>query len=133
MYVSSEFLPGYSYDLGNAWLLSIAVFVLGAAIIVIGGLQFRRASTTVNPFTPEKTTSLVVTGLYGFSRNPMYVGFFLLLLAVAIFLENTITLIFLPLFVLVINRFQIRQEEKILETIFGVEYRQYVKRVRRWI
>jgi len=133
MYLSAEQLPGYRFELGSTWLLSVTIFLLGVAVIAISGLQFRKASTTVNPLTPEKSSALVVTGLYRISRNPMYIGFFLFLLSICIYLANIVTLVFLPLFVLVINRFQIQPEEKVLETIFGDEYRQYSNRVRRWI
>ena len=133
MYVSAALFPTFAFELDNAWFLSAAVFFLGIAIIAISGIQFRKASTTVNPLTPEKTSSLVVTGIYGFSRNPMYVGFFLFLLSVSIFLANVVTLVFLPLFVLIMNRYQIQPEEKVLETIFGDKYRQYLDSVRRWL
>ena len=133
MYVSSVIFPGFAFELEYSLFIALGVFLFGVAIVALGGLQFRRASTTVNPFTPEKTSSLVVTGIYRFSRNPMYVGFFLFLLAISILIANVVTLVFLPLFVLTINRFQIRPEEQVLETIFGDEYRQYLKSVRRWI
>jgi len=133
MYVSSELFPSYAFELENAWFLSTVVFFLGVSITAISGLQFRKSSTTVNPLTPEKTSCLVVTGIYRFSRNPMYVGFFLFLFSVSIYLTNVVTLFFLPLFSLIINKFQIQPEEKVLETIFGDEYRQYLKSVRRWV
>ena len=133
MYVSSKLFTGYAYTLDYVWMLSAVMFVSGVVIIAISGLQFRKSSTTVNPLTPEKTSSLVVTGLYAYSRNPMYVGFFLFLLSFGILLENFVALVFLPLFIMVINRVQIRPEEKTLEMIFGDEYRRYMESVRRWI
>jgi len=62
--------------------LSVLLFTAGLVLIAMAGRLFRKASTTVNPLTPEKTSKLVTSGLYRFSRNPMYVGFWLWLLAV---------------------------------------------------
>lgn len=133
MYASSIMFPGFSYGLKHGWVVSLFVCILGLTIIGISGMQFRQASTTVNPLTPDKTNTLVVTGIYAYSRNPMYVGFFLFLVSVEILIANFVALIFLPLFIVVINRLQIQPEEKALERMFGDEYRQYLKDVRRWI
>ena len=70
-------------------------------------------------------------GVYRFTRNPMYLGMVLVLIGWAVFLASPITLIFVPLFVLYINRFQITPEERVLTSIFGAEYVDYKNRVRR--
>jgi protein-S-isoprenylcysteine O-methyltransferase Ste14 len=76
---------------------------------------------------------LVTTGVYRFTRNPMYLGLLLTLLAWAAFLFNPVALLFVPIFVLYINRFQIKPEEQVLSSLFGAEYMAYKGRVRRWL
>ena len=113
--------------------LAIAILFAGALIVALGGLQFRRVGTTVNPMKPQSSSGLVVTGLYSVSRNPMYVGFVLFLFAWGVYLGNFLSFSVLPVFVWLMNRMQIVPEEKILEQHFQDQYRDYKKRVRRWI
>ena len=87
----------------------------------------------MNPRTPDKATSLVSGGIYRFSRNPMYLGFLLLLAAWFFYVENWAAAILLPLFVLYMNRFQIAPEERALVAMFGPEFITYTQRVRRWM
>ena len=84
----------------------------GSAIVLAGVLTFRRMKTTVNPFTPEASTTMVTLGIYRFTRNPMYLGFLLVLTGWAIHLSNLLAFAFLPLFVWYMNRFQIQPEEE---------------------
>jgi protein-S-isoprenylcysteine O-methyltransferase Ste14 len=96
--------------------------------------SFRRAQTTVDPTRPAKASALVVGGVYRLSRNPMYLGFLLLLLAWGVYLSHLPSLLLAPLaFVLYLNRFQITPEERALESLFGDEYRAYKREVRRWL
>lgn len=94
---------------------------------------FRRARTTVNPTRPGSSTVLVVSGVYRFTRNPMYLGFLLMLLGAAAQLENAAAFIVWPAFVLYLNRFQIRPEEEALRALFGEAFIRYQSRVRRWL
>lgn len=114
-------------------VIAIAFVVLGVAIVLAGVIQFRRASTTVNPVKPEDSSSLVVTGVYARTRNPMYLGFALVLAGWAVFLANLLTLVGVIAFVLYIDRFQIVPEERALHTRFGLQFDDYRRRVRRWI
>jgi protein-S-isoprenylcysteine O-methyltransferase Ste14 len=82
---------------------------------------------------PDSTSSLVVSGIYKYTRNPMYLGFLLLLLGWAIFLSNLASFALLPAFVVYMNHFQIRPEERALGCLFAHEYQPYLARVRRWI
>ena len=113
----------------------VAAFMLagaGIAVALAGVLAFRRADTTVDPRVPQQTSSLVIKGIYRYSRNPMYLGFLLLLTALACYLINIAALAMLPLFVLYMNRLQIVPEERYLLEKFGAEYQVYTKQVRRW-
>lgn len=116
-------------------LLMVAgtMFVLGALFPVAGVIAFRRARTTVDPRTPEASSALVSSGIYRYSRNPMYVGFALWLLAWSIFLGSGWALLGVVGFVLYMNRFQIAPEERALRDLFGDTFRDYEQRVRRWL
>ena len=114
----------------TAFLLLVAAAVL----VVIGGVvAFRRAKTTVNPMKPDTASSLVVSGIYRYTRNPMYLGFLLLLMAWAAALSNVLALVSLLAFVLYMNRFQIVPEERMLASRFAQDYAEYRARVRRWL
>jgi len=111
----------------------IAIGVLGGATAFAGDMEFRRVKTTINPFKPENTTALVTSGVYRFTRNPMYFGLTLIVLGWAAFLCSAWALAGPIFFVLYINRFQIEPEERILSAKFGAAYSDYVSRVRRWL
>ena len=117
---------------GRKWL-ALSFAIIGAIIIVAGVASFRRAQTTINPMKPESSSSLVVSGIYKFSRNPMYLGFLFVLAGWAVFLSNALAFIFLPVFTCYMNRFQIEPEEKALAAKFGQECVHYKSRVRRWL
>jgi protein-S-isoprenylcysteine O-methyltransferase Ste14 len=110
-----------------------AITLIGAFFCIAGVVSFRLAKTTVNPLKPEKATSLVSSGIYRVSRNPMYVGFALFLLAWAVYLASLWALVGVPAYVLYINRFQIAPEERALTALFGGEFEEYRLRVRRWL
>jgi len=113
--------------------LAIGLAVLGACLDIAGLVAFRRARTTMNPLRPQASTALVRGGIYRFTRNPMYVGLLTILLAWAAYLGSLAALAGLPAFVLYIDRFQIRPEERILAGLFGDEFAAYCRAVRRWL
>ncbi len=113
--------------------LAILMTLSGLAVALAGVVSFHRAETTVNPFMPEKSTALVSSGIYRFSRNPMYLGMLLVLLAWALWLTAPLALVGPALFVIWITRFQIIPEERALRARFGPEFDAYCRRVRRWI
>lgn len=133
MYVLRWLIDLWNFDFEGQILSTVLVFIVGVVIVIVGGYQFRKASTTVNPLQLEKSSQLVTNGIYRFSRNPMYVGFLLILLAWALFLGSAIAFLLLPVFLALITKVQILPEESMLEEIFGEEYINYKKRVRRWI
>ncbi|WP_454254926.1 methyltransferase family protein [Pseudomonas sp. Marseille-Q8238] len=113
--------------------LSVALVALGLFFCLAGLVSFRRAKTTINPLRPARASALVSSGIYRISRNPMYVGFALFLLALAAGLASAWSLIGVVGFMLFIGRFQITPEERALNGLFGDEYSAYQRRVRRWI
>jgi protein-S-isoprenylcysteine O-methyltransferase Ste14 len=112
-----------------AWLLGLS----GALICVLGVVEFRRAKTTVDPINPGAASSLVRTGIYRRTRNPMYVGFLLILAAWAIATGNFGSFLVLPAFVFYLNRFQIKPEERALTSVFGDDFKSYCAEAPRWI
>lgn len=112
---------------------STLVGLLGIGICLAGVLAFRRARTTVDPMHPAAASTLVVRGIYHRTRNPMYLGFVLVLLAWAMFLSKLSAWLVLPLFVLYLNRFQIAPEEHALRERFGPAFDAYAAKVRRWL
>ena len=112
---------------------AVTIALAGGGFSLAGVISFRRARTTVNPMKPETTSSLVCSGIYGVTRNPMYVGLLLVLVAWAVFLSSAWALLGPLAFVLYINRFQIAPEERVLSAIFGTGYSAYKSRVRRWL
>ena len=134
MWGTARFWPRLSFDLPAARLLAALIAVSGIAICTLGVVSFRRARTTVDPTRPAKASALVVSGIYRLSRNPMYLGFLLLLLAWGVYLSHLLSLLVAPpAFVLYLNRFQIPSEEQALESLFGDDYRAYRQEVRRWL
>jgi protein-S-isoprenylcysteine O-methyltransferase Ste14 len=107
--------------------------LVGLGMCAMGVISFRRAGTTVNPTTPGAASSLVRSGVYRLTRNPMYLGFALLLAGCAVWLANGLALGLVPAFVLYMNRYQIEPEERALTLRFGDEFRAYASHVRRWL
>lgn len=115
------------------WWMALVPALAGGLFAFAGVAAFRRARTTVNPVTPQATSAIVTTGVYRHSRNPMYVGFLLVLTGWGIYLGNLCAALLLPLFIAYMNRFQIAPEERALSAKFGSGYADYMRRVRRWL
>ena len=108
----------------------IAVMVALGLIIVALGL-FRRESTSPEPWKPS--SALVTSGIYRFTRNPMYLGMALLHLGIAMMLASPGAVVGLVLALIVIGKFVIPREEAYLAEPFGADYDAYRRKVRRWI
>ncbi|MCF6209142.1 MAG: isoprenylcysteine carboxylmethyltransferase family protein [Gammaproteobacteria bacterium] len=122
-------------QIGGAWVLPLSAVlgIAGTGIILMSGVLFLRAKTTVHPTHPEKTSALVISGVYQISRNPMYLGLLLILLAWGVFLGSLPAFVPILLFIGTITKYQIVFEEQALENNFGDSYRRYKSKVRRWI
>ncbi|MFV3333063.1 methyltransferase family protein [Pseudomonas sp. NY15437] len=117
---------------GRLWL-ALLVVLAGAAVCLAGVASFRRARTTVNPLKPESASALVISGIYRHTRNPMYLGFAIILLGWCVLLGSAWAVLGVAAFVLYIGRFQIRPEERALRELFGAEFDAFCSRVRRWV
>ena len=119
----------------RTWRIGIAagLVVAGFAFSVPAVFSFRAARTTIGPHRIENASRLVTGGVFGLSRNPMYLGLALQLLGWAAFLATPSALVGPVLFVAWITRFQIVPEERLLSARFGTAYDAWRRRVRRWI
>ena len=113
--------------------LALPLVAIGVWLDLNGVLAFLRARTTVSPLQPGKTSAIVDTGAYRFTRNPMYLGMAAMLTGGAIYLAAPLALLGPVAFVAYITRFQIQPEERALLAKFGEPYRAYCQSVRRWL
>ncbi len=113
-------------------LSSLVCIFAGIMIALLGVLQFRQAQTTIFP-TPKQTTTLVTSGIYRYTRNPMYLGMAFALIGCVIYFGHLYLLIWVASFVAYLTQFQIKPEERILTEKFADEYVHYQQQVRRWI
>lgn len=133
MWLQKRFIGGTHFEFTYQKEISWGIFLIGIFIGLSAVYSFKKAKTSTNPLNPEKASSLVVKGLYNYTRNPMYVAMLFVLLAFFLRLGNVVNLVIIALYVWYITEFQIKPEEKALTTIFGNDYVQYKSRVRRWI
>ncbi len=131
MWIATRSRPGYAF--GTFQIVALFFFGLGISFCVAGVAAFRKAQTTVDPTTPAAAVRIVTRGVYRISRNPMYVGFLLLLFGWAVFLAHPLGFVFPTLFVLYLNRFQIGPEERALGQKFGPAYQAYRRSTPCWL
>ena len=114
-------------------IVSVVILIIGLIVIVSPVVDFIKSKTTVNPVKFKNVNRLVTTGIYRYSRNPMYLGMILIIISTTIYYLNFLS-VFSPLiFYIWINKFQINREEIFLEDKFGSEYLKYKSKTRRWI
>ena len=133
MWLAHRAAPSGDFALPAHNLFAIILIVVGFATSMSGVVTFRHARTTTNPTKPQLSSSLVTWGVYAITRNPMYLGLLIILTGWAMFLSNAPAFLLLAVFVLYINHFQIKPEERTLAVLFGQDYVAYQGRVRRWI
>ena len=133
MWKIAKVCPSLDVPLFIREVIAGVLLLVGAGIALPGFVAFIRARTTFNSMKPKATSSLVTGGIYRFTRNPMYVSLLFILVAWAIFLSSAWALVGPVAFVLYINRFQIKPEERALAAMFGAAYAEYKGRVRRWL
>ena len=114
-------------------LISIFIVFVGILILLNPVLKFKKSKTTINPIKFKKVNKLVTSGIYKYSRNPMYLGLLMIVISSTIFYLNIYSILTPLFFYLWINRFQIKREEIFLTEKFGKEYLSYKNMTRRWI
>jgi protein-S-isoprenylcysteine O-methyltransferase Ste14 len=119
-------IMSFPYNLAGA-----LVAVLGLGVTLSGARLFSRIGTNIKTFNEPGT--LVTGGAFRWTRNPMYLGFLLLLTGIAILLGAATPFAAVALFALVADRWYIAFEERALERKFGAAYAAYRQTTRRWI
>jgi protein-S-isoprenylcysteine O-methyltransferase Ste14 len=133
MWVAARLLPAIHLA-GQRRLLPTAICaVCGVIVALLGFSALHQANTTINPVNPERASSLVTSGIYRYTRNPMYVGLTALLVAWTIWLSVPWVIFGPAVFMLYLTRFQIIPEERAMSSKFGRDYDEYRRRVRRWL
>ena len=133
MWLGASHVPGFNFQFRFQSLVGWIIGLLGVIVCLLGVLEFKRAKTTVNPTKPQSSSSLVRRGIYGLTRNPMYLGFLLILAGWATAMGSFVAFMALPAFVVYMNRFQIEPEERALTSIFGDDFKKYCSEARRWV
>ncbi|HVM45875.1 MAG TPA: isoprenylcysteine carboxylmethyltransferase family protein, partial [Candidatus Thermoplasmatota archaeon] len=113
------------------WLGGATLAAAGTALVLAGYATQTRAGTDPIPFHP--TTRIVTHGAYRYTRNPMYLGFALATLGLAILADSAWALLAAPAGLVLVDRLVVVREERYLERKFGEEYLAYKRRVRRWL
>ena len=131
IYFSKSFSPGYSFE--NSNMISVIFLLFGLGIFSAAVQSFKKHKTTINPLSPDKASSLVNSGIFSYSRNPMYLGMLLILLSVSFKFNISGGLFISFLFKIYITRFQIIPEEEAMAKLFGEEFITYKNQTRRWI
>lgn len=133
MWAARRALPSLGHSSRWTFLAALTLFATGAAVAIAGLLAFRRARTTSNPVRPDKASALVTSGIYRYTRNPMYVGFACATLGWAAYLGHALAPLGAVAFVAWMNRYQIPHEERALASLFGDAFQRYCIQVRRWL
>ncbi|MEH6591014.1 MAG: isoprenylcysteine carboxylmethyltransferase family protein [Halioglobus sp.] len=131
IFALNEFLPGPRFTGVLSQGIGGLIIVCGLALLVMAGGLFKQAGTDLVPF--KNVSALVTTGIYRFTRNPMYLGMALVLLGTAITVGALTTLPIPAIFMLIIQYRFILPEEAMLEPLFPEDFPAYRKKVRRWI
>ena len=128
---SKPFFREYS-NVNNS-SISILFFLIGIACFFFAIKLFKKHNTTISPLKPEKATSLIVSGIYMYSRNPMYLGMLFILISTSIRFNIIGGIISISTFIIYITKFQIIPEEEQLKRIFGEKFLNYKKKTRMWL
>ena len=119
--------------LPNQDITAIIIFLIGMLILINPIFKFIKSKTTIDPIKFKKVNKLITSGIYKYSRNPMYLGLLMLVTSTSIFYLNIFSITTPFFFYYWINRFQIKREEIFLTEKFGKEYLLYKTKTRRWI
>ncbi len=133
MYGLKEMMPGLKITVPFVGFVSIGLASIAIFVGVAGVMEFHKAKTTVNPVKPESASTVVDSGIFSYTRNPMYVALLLVIIALGLWWQHLSVILCSVLFVAYMNRFQIKPEERALERLFGEDYVDYKNQVRRWI
>ena len=131
IYFSRNIFP----DIKNIifYILSLFFIILGPFILISAVRSFKAEQTTINPININNASSLVISGVFKYSRNPMYLGMVFILLALSFRFNLVGGILFTSIFIMYITKFQIIPEEAAMKSIFGEDFNKYKNKTRRWI
>ncbi len=133
IYLVNRYVLAGSIEHSYVYFAGVVLMAIGLCYGAYAFISFALSKTTADPTNPNRTVALVTGGVYRISRNPMYVAMAAILIGFSLSLGNVVTLVFPLVFILIINRFQIKPEERVMEEKFADHYRAYKKSVRRWL
>ena len=131
IFFSQEYFQEFNLEFLTA--LSYISYIAGLSTLVCAASLFKKQNTTVNPIKIENASSLVTSGIFKYSRNPMYLGMVLILLGLTFMFNLIGGIMFTLLFTMYITKFQIRPEEEVMERFFGADFIKYKQNVRMWL
>ena len=131
VYFLQEYFP--EFNLEFLTIPSYIFYFAGLTILVLAVRLFKKQNTTVNPIKIENASSLVTSGIFKYSRNPMYLGMVMILIGLALMFNLIGGIFFTLLFAIYITKYQIRPEEEVMERLFGEDFLKYKNSVRMWL
>ena len=133
MWLVARMTPGFEWPGRLRVIVAATLCAGGIAVAIVAVREFRAARTTVNPLQPAAVSSMVRSGIYRHTRNPMYLGLLLVLAAWSVWLASPAAMAVLPVVAVYLDRFQIVPEERALAARFAREFDEYQRSVRRWL
>ena len=131
IYFSRSIFPDFSNAIFN--IISMLLIISGPFILISAVRSFKAHQTTITPINIDKATSLVQSGTFKYSRNPMYLGMVMILLGLVLMFNLIGGILFTLLFAIYITKYQIRPEEEVMERLFGEDFLKYKNSVRVWL
>jgi len=131
IYFSQEYFPNFNLEFLT--MLSYILYFAGLTVLILAVRMFKKQNTTVNPIKIKNASSLVTSGIFKYSRNPMYLGMVMILLGLALMFNVIGGILFTLLFAIYITKYQIRPEEEVMERLFGEDFLKYKNSARMWL
>ena len=133
MWVMNRYSPVFVWRATELFYAGPVLALLGVVILAVSFLTFGKAKTTIDPVDPARASALVTNGIFSWSRNPMYIGFLLILSGWFVWLGSITPAIAIVFYLVYTAKFQISREEAALIEKFGDSYLRYKSSVPRWI
>ena len=127
----SWFVPIHVLPQRVATPLGVVLIAIALTLVVFAIPLFRRANTTIT--TRDPVTTLITSGIYQYTRNPLYLALTSFFLGLATLANSLWAIVLIIPVVLIIRYWVIAREERYLQSKFGAQYADYTQRVRRWL
>lgn len=131
MVIAYYFFPVVQIFSWPTKLFALLPMAIGIGLAIAGKRQFAKEGTNINTFVDAE--KMITSGLYAYTRNPMYLGFVIAAFSLAILTGGLISLVIALIHCVVVDRWYIAFEESRMTVLFGDAYDNYKNKVRRWI